>query len=83
VIGWLRRFGLPRSFAPEDIPGMLAKVHAEYPALRQWVSHPVYASTSAVAAGAPVAPVVGRCRLTVSKPELKARLVSALETRMR
>ena len=25
---------------------------------------------------------VGRCRLTVSKPELKARLVSALETRM-
>ena len=25
---------------------------------------------------------VGRCRLTVSKPELTARLVSALETRM-
>jgi hypothetical protein len=25
---------------------------------------------------------VGRCRLTVSKPELKARLVSALETNM-
>jgi SPIRAL1-like protein len=25
---------------------------------------------------------VGRCRLTVSKPELKARLVSALETKM-
>ena len=25
---------------------------------------------------------VGRCRLTVSKPELKARLVSTLETRM-
>jgi ABC-type Fe3+/spermidine/putrescine transport system ATPase subunit len=25
---------------------------------------------------------VGRCRLTVSKPELKARPVSALETRM-
>jgi hypothetical protein len=27
--------------------------------------------------------MVGRCRLTVSKPELKARLVSALETKMR
>jgi TPR repeat protein len=26
--------------------------------------------------------VVGRCRLTASKPELKARLVSALETKM-
>jgi hypothetical protein len=26
--------------------------------------------------------MVGRCRLTVSKPELKARLVSALETKM-
>jgi hypothetical protein len=26
--------------------------------------------------------VVGRCRLTVSKPEFKARLVSALETKM-
>jgi hypothetical protein len=26
--------------------------------------------------------LVGRCRLTVSKPELKARLVSALETKM-
>jgi hypothetical protein len=26
--------------------------------------------------------LVGRCRLTVSKPELEARLVSALETRM-
>jgi hypothetical protein len=26
---------------------------------------------------------VGRCRLTVSKPELKALLVSALETKMR
>jgi hypothetical protein len=25
---------------------------------------------------------VGRCRLTVSKPELKARLFSALETEM-
>jgi hypothetical protein len=25
---------------------------------------------------------VGRCRLTVSNPELKARLVSALETKM-
>jgi hypothetical protein len=25
---------------------------------------------------------VGRCRLTVSKPELTARLVSALETKM-
>ena len=25
---------------------------------------------------------VGRCRLTISKPELKARLVSALETKM-
>jgi hypothetical protein len=25
---------------------------------------------------------VGRCRLTVSKPELKARLVSALETKI-
>jgi hypothetical protein len=25
---------------------------------------------------------VGRCRLTVSKPELKVRLVSALETKM-
>jgi hypothetical protein len=25
---------------------------------------------------------VGRCRLTLSKPELKARLVSALETKM-
>jgi hypothetical protein len=25
---------------------------------------------------------VGRCRLTVSKPELKARLVSAIETKM-
>jgi hypothetical protein len=27
-------------------------------------------------------PEVERCRLTVSKPELKARLVSALETKM-
>ena len=27
-------------------------------------------------------PLVGRCRLPVSKPELKARLVSALETKM-
>jgi len=27
------------------------------------------------------ASMVGRCRLTVSKPELKARLVSALETK--
>jgi hypothetical protein len=27
-------------------------------------------------------PVVGRCMLTVSNPELKARLVSALETYM-
>jgi hypothetical protein len=27
-------------------------------------------------------PKVGRCRLTVSKPELRARLVSALETKM-
>jgi hypothetical protein len=26
--------------------------------------------------------MVGRCRFTVSKPELKARLVSALETKM-
>jgi hypothetical protein len=26
--------------------------------------------------------LVGRCRLTVSKPELKARLVSALQTKM-
>jgi len=26
--------------------------------------------------------VVGRCSLTVSKPELKARLVSALETKI-
>ena len=26
--------------------------------------------------------LVGRCRLTVSKPELKARLVSALETKI-
>jgi hypothetical protein len=26
--------------------------------------------------------VVGRCRLIVSNPELKARLVSALETKM-
>jgi hypothetical protein len=26
--------------------------------------------------------MVGRCRLIVSEPELKARLVSALETRM-
>jgi hypothetical protein len=26
---------------------------------------------------------VGRCRLTVSKPELKARLVSALESTIR
>jgi len=25
---------------------------------------------------------VGRCRLTLSKPELKARLISALETKM-
>jgi hypothetical protein len=25
---------------------------------------------------------VGQCRLTVSKPELKARLISALETEM-
>ena len=25
---------------------------------------------------------VGRCRLTISKPELKAHLVSALETKM-
>ena len=25
---------------------------------------------------------VGRCRLTVSKPELKARMVSTLETKM-
>ena len=30
----------------------------------------------------PDQPVVGRCRLTVSKPELKARLVSVLETKM-
>ena len=28
------------------------------------------------------APKVGRCRLPVSKPELKARLLSALETEM-
>jgi hypothetical protein len=28
------------------------------------------------------AAAVGRCRLTVSKPELKARLVLALETKM-
>jgi GTPase Era involved in 16S rRNA processing len=27
-------------------------------------------------------PMVGRCRLTASKPEMKARLVSALETKM-
>jgi len=27
-------------------------------------------------------PMVGRCRLTVSKPELKARLVAALETKL-
>jgi len=27
-------------------------------------------------------PVVGRCRLPVPKPELKARLVSAFETKM-
>jgi hypothetical protein len=26
--------------------------------------------------------LVGRCRLTVPKPELKARLVSALETKI-
>jgi hypothetical protein len=26
--------------------------------------------------------LVGRCRLTVSKPELKARLISALETQI-
>ena len=30
-----------------------------------------------------VADVAGRCRLPVSKPELRARLVSALETKMR
>jgi hypothetical protein len=30
----------------------------------------------------PAATLVGRCRLTVSKPELKARLVSALESKM-
>jgi hypothetical protein len=29
-----------------------------------------------------LAPEVGRCRLTVSKPELKPRLLSALETKM-
>jgi hypothetical protein len=32
--------------------------------------------------GVEVTGTVGRCRLTVSKPELKARLVSALETEM-
>jgi hypothetical protein len=35
-------------------------------------------SQNAAAAGA----VVGRCRLTVSRTDLKARLVSALETKM-
>jgi len=34
------------------------------------------------AAAARKLPMVGRCRLTVSKPDLKARLVSALETKM-
>jgi len=45
-----------------------------------WVSEVEAGGTAPAAAG--TAPgVVGRCRLTISNPELKVRLVSALETR--
>jgi hypothetical protein len=39
----------------------------------------IAAGAAAAAAGAK-SPMAGGCRLSVSKPELKARLVSALET---
>ena len=40
----------------------------------------VFAVDQGVPGQACIDPKVGRCRLTVSKPELKAPLVSALET---
>jgi hypothetical protein len=40
------------------------------------------AGASGAGAGAGAGARVGRCRLTESKPELKARLVLALETKM-
>jgi len=48
------------------------------------VRHPFAAAPLAAppAPPAPATPVVGRCRLIVSKPVLKARLVSALETKI-
>ena len=49
-------------------------------ALRSSVA--VMAEAAAIAAAATEAGVVGRCRFTVSKPVLKAPLVSALETKM-
>ena len=42
---------------------------------------PAFVSAVFGAAGPP-GPEVGRCRLTVSKPQLKAPLVSALDTKM-
>ena len=49
--------------------------------LRRYVMHHYDAAIAALStSGLDIS--VGRCRLTVSKPELKARLVSALETKM-
>jgi len=51
--------------------------------LRRYITEPgsVALPRAAGAAGAALI-MAGRCRLTVSKPVLKARLVSALETKM-
>ena len=47
VLGWLRRFGEPRPFAPALLPALLAEAQLTRPLLQGWAAHHVCGPSTA------------------------------------